>query len=250
MIGRNPSHFKSRSLETSQTYPVPVTTPVTMGFRTGYVITSMSFLFGVLFIASVYDFPLIYQTPFRNESAIAAEHFYLSAYNGPGAIHALLHGMMALGIIGAIAKLHRWSETAKYFDGSCIVLMVISVAMYVVVIVPNLKLLSDPTNLDLLNRSSIRTERDSIIMSSGGTPPELYDTPLTQNERISALRIIAATNTIIMALLGGVVLLQCSEVYIEESEKKEAEKKREQAAEELRLQLQGKGIDVETKKTR
>lgn len=93
---------------------------IKMGFRTGYVVTSMSFLFGVLFIASVYDFPLIYYTPFREEAAVAAEQFYLSAYNGPGAIHALLHGMMALGILGAVAKLHRWSETAKYFDGSCV----------------------------------------------------------------------------------------------------------------------------------
>lgn len=121
--------------------------------------------------------------------------------------------------------------------------------MYVVVIVPNLKLLSDPTNLDLLNRSSIRTERDTVILDAGGVPPQYYDSPLTQNERISALRIIAATNTIIMALLSGVVLLQGAEVYIEETEKKEAEKRREQAAEELRLQLKGKGVE-ETKKTR
>lgn len=131
------------------------------------------------------------------------------------------------------------------------VLQVVSIAMYVVVIVPNLKLLSDPTNLDLLNRSSIRTERDSVILEAGGVPPQYYDTPLTQNERISALRIIAATNTIIMALLSGVVLLQCAEVWIEESEKKEANKRREEAAEELRLQLKGKGVaSEESKKSR
>lgn len=130
--------------------------------------------------------------------------------------------------------------------------MTVAIAMYVVVIVPNLKLLSDPSNLDLLNRSSIRTERDQVILDAGGVPPHLYDTPLTQNERVSALRIIAATNTIIMGLLSGVVVLQGAEVYVEETEKKEAEKQREQAAEELRLQLKGKGIaeGSETKKTR
>lgn len=89
-----------------------------MGFRTGYVITSVAFLFGVLFIASVYDFPLIYYSPFDPKSADVAEAFYLSAFNGPGAITALLHGMMALGVLGLVAKLHRWSEMAKYFDGS------------------------------------------------------------------------------------------------------------------------------------
>lgn len=91
-----------------------------MGFRTGYVVTSISFLYGVLFIASVYDFPLIYYTPFEDSYADRAEQFYLSAFAGPPAIKALLHGMMALGILGCLAKLHRWSETAKYFDGSCL----------------------------------------------------------------------------------------------------------------------------------
>lgn len=91
-----------------------------MGFRTGYVITSLGFLSGVLFIASIYDFPLIYYYPFDPQSAVAAENFYLSVFKGPSAIAALLHGMMGLGLIGLLAKLHRWSELAKYFDGSCI----------------------------------------------------------------------------------------------------------------------------------
>lgn len=68
-------------------------------------------------MASIYDFPMIYYSPFDPDSADAAERFYLSFFNGPKAITALLHGMMALGIIGLVAKLHRWTENAKYFDG-------------------------------------------------------------------------------------------------------------------------------------
>lgn len=60
---------------------------------------------------------MIYYTPFSESSADLAERFYLSFFNGPKAITALLHGMIALGLIGLIAKLHRWTENAKYFDG-------------------------------------------------------------------------------------------------------------------------------------
>lgn len=127
--------------------------------------------------------------------------------------------------------------------------MVGAIAMYTAVIIPNLRLLSDPTNLDLLNRSSIRTERDSAITAAGGTPPDAgYTDPLSGDERISALRIIAATNTIVMGLLIGVLTLQGAEVYMEDKEKKEADKRREEAAEELRAQLKGKGKGSEGKK--
>ena len=112
-----------------------------------------------------------------------------------------------------------------------------AIAMYGVVIIPNLKLLADPGNVDLLNRSSIRTERDAYIKQRGGTPPDLYTDPLTNDERISALRIIAATNTINMVFLAGIALLQATEVWIEEKEKRQEQKARQEAANELRQQL-------------
>jgi hypothetical protein len=33
-------------------------------------------------------------------------------------LQALLHAMMALGIGSLIAKLHKWDESALFFDGS------------------------------------------------------------------------------------------------------------------------------------
>lgn len=87
-----------------------------MGFRTGFVLVSVSFLYGVLFIASIYDFPLLYGEP-TPSSFEAAERFYIGLYNGPTAISALLHGVIGFGVLALIAKLHRWTETAKWFDG-------------------------------------------------------------------------------------------------------------------------------------
>lgn len=33
-------------------------------------------------------------------------------------VQALLHGMMGFGIIGLVSKLHRWDDSAMFFDGS------------------------------------------------------------------------------------------------------------------------------------
>lgn len=129
--------------------------------------------------------------------------------------------------------------------------MVSSIAMYAVVIVPNLKLLADPTNVDLLNRSSIRTERDSENTARGIKPPDWYTDPLTKEERTSALKIIAATNTIILLLLTGIALLQIGEVWIDETDKRKRAAERERAGEELRQRLKGKGVaGTEPKKDR
>ena len=87
-----------------------------MGFRTGFVLVSVSFLSGVLFIASLYDFPLLYTQHDQKDLDVSLK-FYLSLFQAPTAISALLHGMIGLGLIGLLAKLHRWTETAKWFDG-------------------------------------------------------------------------------------------------------------------------------------
>jgi hypothetical protein len=60
--------------------------------------------------------------------------FYASFFNAPPAIRvsnhtflgsanvtsgqALLHGMIGVGLVGLLSKLHRWTESAMYFDGS------------------------------------------------------------------------------------------------------------------------------------
>ncbi len=31
-----------------------------------------------------------------------------------------MHAIMGVGIIGLVGKLHKWDESAMFFDGSCI----------------------------------------------------------------------------------------------------------------------------------
>lgn len=206
-----------------------------MGFRSGFVISSTSFLFGVIFIASIYDFPLLYFANVSDSAIEAAERFYLSLFNAPLAVTALLHGMMGLGVIGLIAKLHRWNEMAKYFDGGSLALFVGAICMYLGVAVPNLRLISDPTNENLVWKSAIATQRQSQMdaFNKGESDFKPSDGPMTQDEKVAAIRIISASNTICIVLLIGVLILQVSEWYLERQESIEAEKKRKQQAKAL-----------------
>lgn len=182
----------------------------------------------MLFIAAIYDVPLLYFAELTDASLEAAERFYLSMYHSPTAVAALLHGMMGLGIVGLIAKLHRWNDMAKYFDGGSLVLFMGSVCMYLGVAVPNLRLISNPTDLRLLRASAIATQRQS--------QQEAYDAgestflppsgPMTQDEKVAAIRIISASNTICAVLLVGVLVLQISEWYLERNDSILAEEKR------------------------
>ncbi|KAJ9477686.1 Secretory component protein SHR3 [Pseudozyma hubeiensis] len=206
-----------------------------MGFRSGFVISSTSFLFGVIFIASIYDFPLLYFSNLSDSAVEAAERFYLSIFNAPLAVTALLHGMMGLGVIGLIAKLHRWNEMAKYFDGGSLALFMGAICMYLGVAVPNLRLIADPTNERLVWNSAIATQRQSQLEAyeKGESDFKPSDGPMTQDEKVAAIRIVSASNTICIILLVGVLVLQISEWYLERQDAVEAEKKRRQQAKEL-----------------
>ncbi|SNX82410.1 related to SHR3 - endoplasmic reticulum packaging chaperone [Melanopsichium pennsylvanicum] len=206
-----------------------------MGFRSGFVISSTSFLFGVIFIASIYDFPLLYFSDLSDSAVEAAERFYLSLFNAPLAVTALLHGMMGLGLIGLVAKLHRWNEMAKYFDGGSLVLFMGTICMYLGVAIPNLRLISDPTNVKLVWASAIATQRQQQMeaFEKGQSDFKPSDGAMTQDEKVSAIRIVSASNTICAVLLVGVLVLQISEWYLESQDAKEAQKRREQAQKEL-----------------
>ena len=104
--------------------------------------------------------------------------------------------------------------------------------MYGAVSIPNLRLLSNPDDMQLLNRSSIRQQRDHQAEAAAkGLALEPPVGPLTEDERIATLRILAATNSIIMGLLAGVVILQVSDWWLDRQERmeKNAERERQMA---------------------
>ncbi|EIN06174.1 hypothetical protein PUNSTDRAFT_54452 [Punctularia strigosozonata HHB-11173 SS5] len=152
-----------------------------MGFRQAVVLASVSFFLGVLFICFNVDYRVLY-----NYSEAAAEdgfQFYATFFNSPPAIKALLHGMMGAGLVGLLAKLFVWTESAMWFDGSCVVVYMLAIVVYMTVTIPSMRTIVDPVDVD------------------------------TRADRIEALRILAAGNTIMMGLLGAVICLQAGQEY-------------------------------------
>lgn len=106
--------------------------------------------------------------------------------------------------MGLIAKLHKWDDTAIFFEGTSLgtslpflrgvrissriflslAAYVFAVGVYLTVSIPSLRTIVDPV-------AGVDTRED----------------------RIEAMRILAAGNTIIMVLLGAVLFLQVSTEY-------------------------------------
>lgn len=105
-----------------------------MGFRQAIVLGSVSFFLGVLFICFNVDHKLLWGE-LTEETIQDGMQFYTTFYGSPPAIkvsssllllslsdktQALLHGLVGLGLVGLVSKLHNWDDSAMFFDGSCL----------------------------------------------------------------------------------------------------------------------------------
>ncbi|KAF8742526.1 hypothetical protein AX14_003924 [Amanita brunnescens Koide BX004] len=153
-----------------------------MSFKQAAVLAPVSFFLGVLFICFNVDHRLLW-TELTEESVNDGFQFYTTFYSAPPAIKALLHGMVGVGIIGIISKLHQWDESAKFFDGSSLVAYVFSVSVYLTVTIPALRTIAAPLPAD------------------------------ARETRIEAVRVLSAGNIIMMFALIGVLALQGGQEY-------------------------------------
>jgi len=118
--------------------------------------------------------------------------FYTTFFNAPPAIKMLLHSMMGVGLVGIFLKLHKWDESAIFFDGSALGAFICAIALYLSVTLPSLRTIVDPVkDVD------------------------------TREDRIEAMRILAASNTIIVVLLGAILVLQGGQEYSRRVEERE-----------------------------
>jgi len=112
-----------------------------------------------------------------------ATHFYTLFYNAPPAIKALLHSMMGFGILSLLGKLHKWDESAMWFDGSSLAAFVFAISIYLTVIIPNLQ----------------------NVVNPGETTSEF-----THEQSLS---LIGAGNSIVMVILILIMALQAGQEY-------------------------------------
>jgi len=164
-----------------------------MGFRQGAVLASCSFFLGVLFICFFIDYRILHKE-LTQDVIEDGFQFYATFFNAPPAIKALLHGFIGVGIIGLIAKLHKWDEAALFFDGSSLAAYIFAVAVYLSVSIPSLRTVVTPADVDTLE------------------------------DRIEAMRVLSAGNTIMMLILGSVLILQGGQEYARRAELRELAK--------------------------
>jgi len=165
-----------------------------MGFRQAAVLSSTCFFLGVLFICLNVDSRILFLAP-TEDSVRDGLEFYTTFINSPPAIKAFLHAVMGIGIIGLVGKIHKWDDSAMFFDGSSLAAYIFAIAVYLSVDVPASRTIA--------------------------TPVPGVD---TREDQIEALRILSAGNVIMIVLLGAILALQAGEEYVRRLEAKELAK--------------------------
>lgn len=110
-----------------------------------------------------------------------------------------------------------------------------ALCLYLSVTIPNLRLLSDPTNENYVWSSALSTQRQSwqenYETGKTQTPPPTG--AMLEEERFSVLQTVGAANTLAIFLLAGVVLLQGTEWYLDGQERKDKAALKEKQVQQL-----------------
>ncbi|KAJ6485962.1 Shr3 amino acid permease chaperone [Mycena sanguinolenta] len=164
-----------------------------MGFRQAAVLGPVCFFLGVLFMCLNIDHRVLW-VGLTEDTIQDGIQFYETFFNAPPAIKGLLHGLIGVLLLGLIAKLHDWDDSAMFFDGSSIAAVLFGFAVYMTVIIPGLK---------------------TIVLAVEDE---------NRSDRVQALQLLSAGNIIIMGCLGLVLLLQAGQEYARRSDAAEAAK--------------------------
>ncbi|MBW0547389.1 hypothetical protein O181_087104 [Austropuccinia psidii MF-1] len=215
-------------------------------FSSGVLFASVGFLVGTLFMALVTDHGLLYTSqPTTLDAYLRAEHYYLTLWTSPLAVKALFHVILLIPIFTLCIRLARYTESAIYFDGISLGLVLLVFALYTGSTVPNIrKLASAPSTqalADLINLSAGATEFDpsspisffnrflmllsspanligkssQIKQSQEELQKHLESKPITDQARKELLSVTAAGHSIALFLLVGIIILQIGKIYAE-----------------------------------
>ncbi|WVR03085.1 hypothetical protein IAU60_000074 [Kwoniella sp. DSM 27419] len=177
-----------------------------MAFLQSMVLGSCAFILGVVFVCQVVDVPLLYQ-PLTDQGIENAYTFYGMWWEAPGAIKAMFHVALFMPLVALLVKLHKWNESAMFFDGSCIALHLATLIIYLTVHI---------TSLRTFLPESTTTTTFSILPSP---PPR--EIPASSEEKIEAVRVLAAGNALVGLLTLGVIGMQIGQEYARRQEERE-----------------------------
>jgi hypothetical protein len=119
-----------------------------------------------------------------------------------------MHAIMGVGVIGLVGKLTKMDDSAWFFDGSSLgepIVEAIESAQLTHTQPLNLNLFLPPPTAAYIFALSVYLSVGLPASRTIATPVEGID---TREDQIEALRLVSAGNTIVIALLAGVLLLQ------------------------------------------
>lgn len=120
--------------------------------------------------------------------------------------------MLAMGLVGLIAKLYKPSESNMLFDGGSLVLYMVAVIVYLANIVKGLRIVSDGT-YGLGLKGMDQDQLDNVDAS--GYDVDSGDSVLGREDN---LKVLAASNTILALVLVGVLVLQVGQWYADRTD--------------------------------
>ncbi|GAA95762.1 uncharacterized protein L969DRAFT_85466 [Mixia osmundae IAM 14324] len=193
-----------------------------MGFRSAAVMVACSFLLGTLFICAIVDIPVLFgPQPPTHDSLDKAERFYYALWTGPLAVRTLLHVMMVVITAAICLKLADGTDSALYFDGGSVLLLIMGIALYTTVTVPTLEAISEsfvsPKKAYPLNPSLLFSFQNMISKTplSAEQIAGMTTEPLTALERAESIGVLCASNALSVLALAGILLLQSGQWYAE-----------------------------------
>ncbi|THH32396.1 hypothetical protein EUX98_g1815 [Antrodiella citrinella] len=165
---------------------------------------------GVFSVCLTVDYRVLF-VPLQEEAVRDGLEFYTTFFHSPPAIKALLHAVMGVGLIGLVGKVHKWDESAMYFDGSSL-----GTCHF-----PPHSIVCFPFPFDLpsppLRKTASFVFAIVVYISVGIPASRTIATPVpdvdTREDQVEALRILSAGNVIMAVCLGGVLVLQIGETY-------------------------------------
>ncbi|GAA6032055.1 hypothetical protein JCM8097_003407 [Rhodosporidiobolus ruineniae] len=214
-----------------------------MVFLTAAAVVSASFLVGVLFTSLLWDATILYglTEPITHAQIEAVESYYLTWWNGAMAVKIFLHVVALVLMLSLVAKWARKSDTAFYFTGASIVGLLLTASLYIVITLPSIRLIAkDPLNklAPILPGEDFFTRIQAYFAARnsgtlGNRARENAEAlknlkPMEWKERVQHVQVLSAANTLKLGLLVGVIVLQISEWYLDETLVKEAEEEARQ----------------------
>ncbi|KAK9471078.1 Shr3 amino acid permease chaperone [Dipodascopsis tothii] len=150
---------------------------------TSLILCPISFFLGVIFLNWTYDHHTLWDATPQSEAFAASKAHYKQIADAPYIIQHVFHGIVAVGLVGFLAKLYKPSESNRLFDGGSLVLYMAALIVYL---------------------TNIRRGFFSVFYNDWGEVSEEM-----------GLNVMAASQTIAAVCLLGALGLQAGQFYAE-----------------------------------